>query len=263
MRCLGGATGGRVYPRGRRRLESLARLAQVGLDQPPRRARQPPLGDHLVEVLHRYLVQPHEDRRVAVEVRRGEEHAGPVGEQRLLRADVLDPRAQDRSVRSVVAERLDFLRAQRTLPHEQFVVYAPLTTAARDAFIGLGQRERDPAYVLPGGHYVAHTSSARLCPSVLSGSTHAHARIGRFSPDGRDQRPGATVVAVLAQVDALPGAESIGATPRTRWPVSERSIALRSQLLLSQPERSSLGVLTDRPSLPGVDDASAERLHSL
>ena len=50
-----------------------------------------------------------------------------------------------------------------------------------------------------------------------------------------------------------------GAAARRRpVPRHDRS---RSEWLLSQPKRGSLRVLADSPALPGVDDASAERLH--
>ena len=106
---------------------------EVRLGQPLRRAGEPRLDDDLVEVLDGYRVQADQDRRVAVEVRRGEEDPWAVGEQRLLRPEVLHARAEDRPVGRVVAERLEVRAAQRALPHEQLVLDPPLAQPARDA----------------------------------------------------------------------------------------------------------------------------------
>ncbi len=65
----------------------------VLLRQPLRRLEQPRLDDRLLELADTDLLQADEDRRVPVEVRRREIDAGVVGEQRLLRARVLDPGA--------------------------------------------------------------------------------------------------------------------------------------------------------------------------
>jgi hypothetical protein len=76
----------------------------VLLREPPRRASQPGLDDHFLKVLEGDPVQAHQDRRVAVEVRCGEEDIGIIGKQRRLRPEMLDPRPQDRSGWSGFAE---------------------------------------------------------------------------------------------------------------------------------------------------------------
>src|SRR5439155_21374341 len=127
-----------------------ARVREVGVDEPLRRAREPGLGDKLAEVLDGQALQARENRRVAIEVWGGEEDARVIGEQRLLGPDVLDTRGQDRPGRRGRAESLDFLAPQRALPHEQLVLHPPLAHAVRDPLARLWQRPRDPPHVIPG-----------------------------------------------------------------------------------------------------------------
>jgi arsenite methyltransferase len=63
---------------------------EVGHGEPRGRAAQPRLGDELCERRGRDPLEPREDRRIAVEMRSGEVDAPIVGEQRLLREQVLD-----------------------------------------------------------------------------------------------------------------------------------------------------------------------------
>ena len=56
-----------------------ARPAEIGFDQALRRLSEPRLFDELLELEEPDLLEPDEDGRVAVEVRRGEEHARVVG----------------------------------------------------------------------------------------------------------------------------------------------------------------------------------------
>ncbi len=82
-------------------------LAQGALDvgsrQRLRRPPEPGLNDRFVELLDGYAIEPHEDRRVAVEVRGGEVDVRVVAQQRLLRPEMLHSGAQDRPVRSIVS----------------------------------------------------------------------------------------------------------------------------------------------------------------
>jgi hypothetical protein len=54
-------------------------------------------------------------------VRRGEEGAGVVGDERLLGDQVLDAGAEDRPIRSILAERFEIGLPQRPLPDEVLV----------------------------------------------------------------------------------------------------------------------------------------------
>ena len=68
---------------------------------------------------------------------RGEGRGGIVHEQRLLRAEVLDARAENWPVGRAGAEHLDFLAPEWALPDEQFFAHAPLARSRR-MFAGLG-----------------------------------------------------------------------------------------------------------------------------
>ena len=127
-------------------------LGQPGGREPLRRDRQPRLGDELVERVRRDRVEPDEHRRIAVEVRRREVHVRLGLEQRVLRADVLDPHAQDVPVRRIGTERRDIGLAQRALPHEPLLAHTPPAQTARLALDRLGHRQRSPAHVVPAGH---------------------------------------------------------------------------------------------------------------
>ena len=143
---------------------ALAQLFQVRLDQPLRRPREPRLGDQLVQVLDRDALQAREDRRVAVEVWGREEDVRVIGEERLLGAEVLHAGTHDRSVGGAVPEGFDFPSAKGALPHEQLVLDTPLAPIARQALARLGQREREPADILPTCHLrtVASRGGAQL-----------------------------------------------------------------------------------------------------
>ena len=97
---------------------------------------------------------------MVVEVGRGEEHCRVLGQQGLLRHEVLHAGAQDGPVGHAGAESLDFPPAKRSLPHEQLVLHPPLAQLAREPLAGLGQLQCDAAHVLPGGH--AQTVLARV-----------------------------------------------------------------------------------------------------
>src|SRR5437879_13897935 len=97
---------------------SSAALGQVSVDEPLWRAREPGLGDQLLEVVARYAVQAREHCGIAVEVARREVRARIVGEQRVLCDEVLHARSQARSVGALAADLLDFFRAERALAHE-------------------------------------------------------------------------------------------------------------------------------------------------
>src|SRR3954452_1232201 len=151
---------------------SSRRLGAVkpGVGQPLRRAAQPRLDDHLPEVVEADLVELHEDGRVVVEVRRGEEDGRIVGQQRLLGDEVLDAGPEDRSVGRGVAQRLAVRAAQRALPDEELVVDAPLRGAPRLALRGTGEGQRDAPHVVPGGH---SASPWHTLPGVTYGTTEA------------------------------------------------------------------------------------------
>src|SRR2546421_1048005 len=126
---------------------------QVLLGQALRCPVEPRLDDQLGEVRLVDLLQPHEDRRVPVEVRGREVDVGVLGEQRVLSPEVGYPRAQDRSLRSVVAQRLEVRPAQRPLPHEALVPNPPLQRPlVRGLLDHVRQGQADPVYVVPGGH---------------------------------------------------------------------------------------------------------------
>ena len=107
-------------------------LGQPGGREPLRRNRQPRLGDELVERVRRDHIKPDEHRRIAIEVRRREVHVRLGLEQCVLRADVLDPHAQDVPVRRLGTECRDIGLAQRALPHEPLLAHTP-PAQARDS----------------------------------------------------------------------------------------------------------------------------------
>jgi hypothetical protein len=73
----------------------LRSLIQVLLRKSSWRSVEPRFDDNLFEVRDGDLLQPDEDCRTAVEVRRSEVHVGLIGEQRFLDPHVGDPDAQD------------------------------------------------------------------------------------------------------------------------------------------------------------------------
>jgi len=66
-----------------------------------------------------------------------EEDSGIVGQQRLLRAEVLHPRAENRPGGRRFAERANVRRAQWALPHEEFVANPPGAVIMQRAFVGV------------------------------------------------------------------------------------------------------------------------------
>ena len=66
-----------------------------------------------------------------------EEDSGIVGQQRLLRGEVLHPRAENRPSRSGLAERAKVRWAQRSLPHEGLVANPPGAEPMQRAFVGI------------------------------------------------------------------------------------------------------------------------------
>src|SRR3954447_13743516 len=116
-------------------------LLHVFARDPLGRAREPGLDDRFLQVVEADRIQADEDGRVAIEVGRGEEDTGVVGEQCFLGAQMLDPRAENRSARRVLAESEEVFLAERTLPDEQLVPNAPGEPApARRVLGGLRQR---------------------------------------------------------------------------------------------------------------------------
>ncbi len=117
----------------------------------------------------RDAVDAQQDRRGALEWG-GEEDAWILREQRLLRAEVLHVRPQDRAGMDVARERLDLLGSQRALPHEQLVLDEPAPRLALDLLARLRQRERDAPDVLPAGHdrrLAARYAQARMSDAIL------------------------------------------------------------------------------------------------
>ena len=74
----------------------LLQRVRVRLDELLGRPGEPRFDDHLVQVVEADPVEAHQDRRVAVEVRSGEESRGVVGDQRLLCSQMLDTGTEDR-----------------------------------------------------------------------------------------------------------------------------------------------------------------------
>src|SRR5439155_15283503 len=116
--------------------------AQEALARALGRPGEPGLDHDFGELVDADPIQAHEDRGRAAEVRGREVDARIVGEQRLLGAEVLDASTEDRALRRLLAESLDFSASQRSLPHEQLVRDAPLAETARDPLARLRQRER-------------------------------------------------------------------------------------------------------------------------
>src|SRR4051794_18376079 len=100
-------------------------LLHVFARDPLGRAREPGLDDRFLQVVEADRIQPDEDGRVAIEVRRGEEDAGIVGKQGFLGAKMLEACAENRPARRVPAEGEEVFLAERTLPDEQLVPDAP------------------------------------------------------------------------------------------------------------------------------------------
>ncbi len=100
-------------------------LVDVGLGQPLGSSRQPRLDHQLFEFADIDLGQAHEDRRIPIEVGGGEVDGGIVGEQRLLRAEVLDSGSEDVAGRCVVTKGAKIRGAKRALPDEQLVADSP------------------------------------------------------------------------------------------------------------------------------------------
>ena len=69
---------------------------------------------------------------------------------------MLDPGAEDRSGRCLVAELLQVTRAQRAFEHEQLAVYAPRRVTVRLLLVGVRQGQGKPANVVPVGHNSDH-----------------------------------------------------------------------------------------------------------
>ena len=82
-----------------------------------------------------------------------ETNARIVRQERVLGHLVLDAGAEDRTLRSLVAQGAQIRCAERALPDEQFVSDTPLRQAARLAFLALRQTQREPANGVPGGHW--------------------------------------------------------------------------------------------------------------
>src|SRR5882757_6860015 len=149
-------------------------------DQSLRRLHRPRVGDQFRQLGHANLGQPHQHRRVAVEVRRGEVHARLVGDQRELDALVGHPRADDVALRRIVAKCLEIGCTQRTFPHHQLLAHSPIP---RFHFRSVRERLDDAGHVRPGGHHPivpTQTSCARnFLASDISSSTRE--RSARFS----------------------------------------------------------------------------------
>src|ERR1044072_2013665 len=144
-----------------------ARRVEVRLGEALGRPAQPRLDDELLQLVQRDLLQAHEHRRVAVEVRGREEDGGVVGEQRLLRPEMLDPNAQDGARRGTLAERRGGRVAQRALPDEALPLHPPGRMPPRRPLARLRQRERDPAHVIPAGHGAQRSSRKLFAAAVI------------------------------------------------------------------------------------------------
>src|SRR5690606_2057383 len=105
--------------------------------------------DELLELGHREAVEAREHDRVAVEVARREVDVRLVGEQRLLLALVGDAERDGRLGGRGVAELVEVLGTQGSLPDEQRAVHGP---PPRTLEVRVRQHRRDPLDVLPRGH---------------------------------------------------------------------------------------------------------------
>ena len=124
----------------------------VLLGDPLGRASQPRLDDHFFEILDGDLLEADQDCRVPVEVWGREEDVWVISEQRLLGAQVLYARTEDRAGRRVVAQGAEIRGPERTLPDKSLVADTPKGKAARRSFAALRQREGDSTDIVPTGH---------------------------------------------------------------------------------------------------------------
>lgn len=125
------------------------------------RAGKPGFNDQLFKLIMGYAIQTYEDRRVAVEMWRGEEDARIVRKQRFLGAEVLYPRSEDGSGGGIFAQGLKVHGAKRSLPHESPLAHAPESMIAREPLSGLRQRERDLTHILPASHAFTLAAASR------------------------------------------------------------------------------------------------------
>ena len=79
-------------------------------------ACEPRVNNQFAQLVERDQVKADENRRVPVEVRGREVDLGVVGEQRVLGAEMLYPRTEDRAGGCAVAEGAKVCGAQRTFP---------------------------------------------------------------------------------------------------------------------------------------------------
>ena len=112
-----------------------------------------------------------------------EENGWLIGEERLLGAEVLNSRAEDRTGRRLSAKRAEVCSAKRALPDECSVPYEPRRKAARHSFAGLWQRKGNPTDVVPAGH------GSTVAPSALPHPEGIGERASwRIAPAAREPR---------------------------------------------------------------------------
>src|SRR5581483_1104234 len=112
-------------------------------------------------------------------MRRGEVDLGVVGDQRLLRTEVLDPHPRDRAVRSRVAQCAQVRLAQGTLPHERLVAHPPGVVAPLRPLAGLGEAQRDPANVVEASHWMTRARPGAPTPHAPGAARPAAASPAR------------------------------------------------------------------------------------
>src|SRR5579885_1056757 len=127
-----------------------------------RRASEPRLYYHALELLAADLSQAHEHGSVSVEVRYREKNVRIAFEQRFFHLEIGGSHSQDCAFGGLRSERLDVAAAQRAIPDETLAVHAPRRRAVRLLFARLRQLQRDPAHVLPRSHPASCAVGAAL-----------------------------------------------------------------------------------------------------
>src|SRR3981189_2473802 len=88
-------------------------------------AGEPCVDDQFVELGDGNALEAHQDRWIAVEMRRGEVHVWVFGIHRFLKSVGLHGGARERPIRRQIAERFVVLSSERPFPNESFVVDPP------------------------------------------------------------------------------------------------------------------------------------------
>src|SRR6478736_10338559 len=114
---------------------------------------QPRIEQGLCEVVLTRLHQPHENRRVALEVRNGEQVLGVCLEKRLLVREPIGHQRHDRTIGyRVISEALDVGLAERALPSEPLARHRPGPVPVTDSCRHPGQSRHEPVEIVEIGH---------------------------------------------------------------------------------------------------------------